>query len=172
MPLPVGALQPAPAAEADRPRPAELRRVLWLGRLSLLTKLDPWPTYQMLERVSQRLEQPLFLVECGPDDHPSQSEPLNTHRQLCPSVHFLRLGGEQPVSEEIKHQALAAADIAVSLVDNPQETLGLAVAEAMAAGSLLWFRIGTDTEIWSVTEWMASGFQQGGRLWQNKLPSL
>ena len=30
--------------------------VLWLGRLSLLTKLDPWPTYQMLERVAQRLE--------------------------------------------------------------------------------------------------------------------
>jgi len=38
------------------------------------------------------------------------------------------------VSEEIKHLALAAADIAVSLVDNPQETFGLAVAEAMAAG--------------------------------------
>ena len=38
------------------------------------------------------------------------------------------------MSEEIKHQALAAADIAVSLVDNPQETFGLAVAEAMAAG--------------------------------------
>ena len=38
------------------------------------------------------------------------------------------------MSEEIKRQALAAGDIAVSLVDNPQETFGLAVAEAMAAG--------------------------------------
>ena len=38
------------------------------------------------------------------------------------------------MSEETKHQALAAADVAVSLVDNPQETFGLAVAEAMAAG--------------------------------------
>ena len=108
--------------------------VLWLGRLSLLTKFDPWPTYQMLNRVAQRLERPLVLVECGPDDHPSSVEHLNAHRQLCPSVQFVRLGGTQPVSEEIKHQALAAADIAVSLVDNPQETFGLAVAEAMAAG--------------------------------------
>ena len=108
--------------------------VLWLGRLSLLTKFDPWPTYQMLNRVAQRLDRPLVLVECGPDDHPSSVEHLNAHRQLCPSVQFVRLGGTQPVSEEIKHQALAAADIAVSLVDNPQETFGLAVAEAMAAG--------------------------------------
>ena len=38
------------------------------------------------------------------------------------------------MSEEIKRQALAAADIAVFLVDNPQETFGLAVVEAMAAG--------------------------------------
>ena len=30
-------------------------------------------------------------------------------------------------------QALAAADLALSLVDNPQETFGLSVAEAMAA---------------------------------------
>ena len=88
----------------------------------------------MLERVAQRLDRPLVLVECGPDDHPSSVEHLNAHRQLCPSVQFVRLGGTQPVSEEIKHQALAAADIAVSLVDNPQETFGLAVAEAMAAG--------------------------------------
>ena len=88
----------------------------------------------MLERVAQRLDRPLVLVECGPDDHPSPAEHLNAHRQLCPSVQFVRLGGAEPVSEEIKHQALAAADIAVSLVDNPQETFGLAVAEAMAAG--------------------------------------
>ena len=31
-------------------------------------------------------------------------------------------------------QSLAAADVAISLVDNAQETFGLAVAEAMAAG--------------------------------------
>ena len=137
LPLPIEAFsQFVPAEEAKKAlgMPESCAVVLWLGRLSLLTKLDPWPTYQMLERVAQHLERPLVLVECGPDDHPSSAEHLNAHRQLCPSVKFMRLGGAQPVSEEIKHQALAAADIAVSLVDNPQETFGLAVAEAMAAG--------------------------------------
>ena len=84
--------------------------------------------------MAQRLDRPLVLVECGPDDHPLQAQHLKAHRQLCPSIQFVRLGGAKPVSEEIKHQALAAADVAVSLVDNPQETFGLSVAEAMAAG--------------------------------------
>ena len=46
--------------------------VLWLGRLSVCTKLDPWPTYAVLERVAKRLKQPLVLLECGPDDEPSE----------------------------------------------------------------------------------------------------
>lgn len=108
--------------------------VLWLGRLSFFTKLDPWPTYCVLERVAQQLDQPLVLLECGPDDQPSQHPAWERLRQLCPSVRFVRLGGEQPVSELVKRNALAAADVAISLVDNAQETFGLAVAEAMAAG--------------------------------------
>ena len=69
LPLPIEAFaQPAPAEEAKRALglPESCAVVLWLGRLSLLTKLDPWPTYQILERVAQRLERPLVLVECGP----------------------------------------------------------------------------------------------------------
>ena len=108
--------------------------VLWLGRLSMLTKIDPWPTYQVLERVARQLRRPLVFIECGPDDKPSPHASLESLRRLCPSVHFLRLGGPEPVSEELKRKALAAADVAVSLVDNAQETFGLAVAEAMAAG--------------------------------------
>ena len=96
LPLPIEAFaKPAPAEEAKRALalPESCAVVLWLGRLSLLTKLDPWPTYQMLERVAQRLARPLVLVECGPDDHPSPAEQLNAHRQLCPSVQFVRLEG-------------------------------------------------------------------------------
>ena len=108
--------------------------VLWLGRLSLLTKIDPWPTYVVLERVARQLQRSLVFIECGPDETPSTHEDLENLRRLCPSVRFVRLGGAEPVSEEVKRQALAAADVAVSLVDNAQETFGLAVAEAMAAG--------------------------------------
>ena len=108
--------------------------VIWLGRLSLLTKIDPWPTYAVLERVARQLGRPLVFIECGPDDKPSPHKSFEKLRRLCPSVRFIRLGGEEPVSEALKQQALTAADLAISLVDNPQETFGLAVAEAMAAG--------------------------------------
>jgi len=100
----------------------------------MLTKIDPWPTYTVLERVARQLNRPLVFIECGPDDKPSPHDAFESLRRLCPSVHFLRLGGSKPVSEEVKRQALSAADVAVSLVDNAQETFGLAVAEAMAAG--------------------------------------
>ena len=96
--------------------------------------MDPWPTYVVLERVARQLRRPLVFIECGPDDKPSPNESLAQLRRLCPSVRFLRLGGLEPVSEEVKRQALASADVAVSLVDNAQETFGLAVAEALAAG--------------------------------------
>ena len=53
---------------------------------------------------------------------------------MCPHLNFLQLGGAEPASESQKLAALAAADVAVSLVDNVQETFGLSVAEAMSAG--------------------------------------
>ena len=84
--------------------------------------------------MARQLRRPLVFIECGPDDKPSPHAELENLRQLCPSIRFLRLGGAEPVSEEVKRQALAAADVAISLVDNAQETFGLAVAEAMASG--------------------------------------
>ena len=108
--------------------------VLWLGRLSALTKADPYPLYAVLQRVAPRLDQPLVLIECGPDDTAPQAQEFERLRRLCPAVQFVRLGGQEPVDETVKAHALAAADLACSLVDNAQETFGLAVAEAMAAG--------------------------------------
>ena len=78
--------------------------VIWLGRLSLLTKIDPWPTYMVLERVAQQLGRPLVFIECGPDDKPSPQAPMNSCRlvHLCD---FFGLVGK-PVSEELKRKAL------------------------------------------------------------------
>ena len=127
-------LAPRAAARQQLGIPANAHVCLWLGRLSLLTKLDPWPTYQLLQRLAADLQQPLWLIECGPDDTPEQGRHFAELRQLCPAVQFLRLGGAEPVDERTKYQALAAADLALSLVDNCQETFGLSVIEAMAAG--------------------------------------
>ena len=79
--------------------PDNAKVVLWIGRLSLLTKLDPWPQYQMLNRLARYLDQPLYLVEVGQDDTPDQGNHFKDLRKLCPYVHFLQLGGTQPASE-------------------------------------------------------------------------
>ncbi|MCP9775640.1 glycosyltransferase family 4 protein [Cyanobium sp. WAJ14-Wanaka] len=138
LPLPIRQMRanlPSRAAgRAALDLPANAAVILWLGRLSWLTKLDPWPSYALLERLAGRLARPLVLIECGPDDVQPAAAGLEKLRALCPGVRFVRLGGEQPVEEAVKWQALAAADVALSLVDNIQETFGLAVAEAMAAG--------------------------------------
>ena len=138
LPLP-GSAMTVPSLDKQQARkalglPERASVVLWLGRLSVYTKLDPWPTYVILERVARRLNHPLVLLECGPDDNPSQEPTLLALRECCPHVHFKRMGGDKPVSEEAKRQALSSADLALSLVDNTQETFGLSVAEAMAAG--------------------------------------
>ena len=114
--------------------PAEAAVVLWLGRLSMLTKADPWPAYQVLNRVAQQLQRPLVLLECGPDDTPEQAAHFSELRQHCPAIQFRRLGGGDAVPETLKQKALAASDLLLSLVDNVQETFGLSVVEALAAG--------------------------------------
>ena len=114
--------------------PVEARVVLWLGRLSMFSKTDPAPTYRVLDQVASQLEEPLILVELGPDDSPEQGAHFQQLRNSCNRLQFLRLGGAEPVTEIIKHQALAAADLAISLVDNVQETFGQSLVEAMAAG--------------------------------------
>ena len=108
--------------------------VLWLGRRSMLTKADPWPAYKVLQRVARRLSRPIWLIECGPDDTPEQANHFQDLQRYCPNLKFLRLGGDGHVAEEVKHQALSACNLVLSLVDNIQETFGLSIAEAMAAG--------------------------------------
>ena len=108
--------------------------VLWLGRLTLLSKSDPAPTYRMLDGLAQKRQRPLVLLELGPDDNPEAAAALNRLRSCFRNLQFRRLGGEKPVTEGVKQQALAASDIGLSLVDNVQETFGQSVVEMMAAG--------------------------------------
>ena len=138
LPMPVASLQ-SQLPERLQARqslglPAEAHVLLWLGRLSMLSKTDPAPTYRVLERVARQLERPVVLVELGPDDTPEQAAHLEELRRHCQTLKFHRLGGDHPVPESTKLEALAAADLAVSLVDNVQETFGQSVVEALAAG--------------------------------------
>ena len=138
LPVRVKALQQAlPSRTQARQQlglPADASVCLWLGRLSLFTKLDPWTQYRVLNQVAQQLPQELWLIECGPDDSDDQRQHFERLRALCPALKFRRLGGAEAVPEAVKWQALAAANVGISLVDNCQETFGLSIVEAMAAG--------------------------------------
>ena len=74
--------------------------VLWLGRLTLLSKSDPAPTYRMLDGLAQKRQRPLVLLELGPDDNPEAAAALNRLRSCFRNLQFRRLGGEKPVTEE------------------------------------------------------------------------
>ena len=138
LPMPVNDVQLALPSKSDArlslglPEDADV--LLWIGRLTLLSKTDPAPTYLMLDRVASIRQRPLVLIELGPDDGSNTSEDFSKLRQCFKNLQFRRLGADAPVPESVKYQVLAAADLGLSLVDNIQETFGQSVVEMMAAG--------------------------------------
>ena len=107
--------------------------VLWLGRLSFFEKAYPQGMFIALQKAAHRCGRRLHFVMAGwfpggESDHSRYQEAALFHAPDVP-VHFL--DGKNP---EVVRCCWAAADLFLSLVDNPQETFGLAPVEAMAAG--------------------------------------
>ena len=107
--------------------------VLWLGRLSFFEKAYPQGMFIALQKAAQRSERRLHFVMAGwfpggEIDHSRYQEAARRHAPDVP-VHFL-----DGKNTDVERCCWAAADIFLSLVDNPQETFGLAPVEAMAAG--------------------------------------
>ena len=107
--------------------------VLWLGRLSFYEKAYPQGMFIALQQASQRCGRRLQFAMAGwfpggEADHDQYREAATRYAPDVP-VHFL--DGRNP---DVVRCCWAAADLFLSLVDNPQETFGLAPVEAMAAG--------------------------------------
>ena len=107
--------------------------VFWLGRLSFFEKAFPQPMFIALQRAVALSGCRLHFLMAGwfpggDQDHRAYREAA---RQYAPQVPVHFLDGGNP---EVVNSCWAAADIFLSLVDNPQETFGLAPVEAMAAG--------------------------------------
>ena len=107
--------------------------VLWLGRLSFFEKAYPQGMFIALQKAAHRCDCRIQFVMAGwfpggESDHVLYKEAARRYAPDVP-VHFL--DGKNP---EVVRCCWAAADVFLSLVDNPQETFGLAPVEAMAAG--------------------------------------
>lgn len=105
-----------------------------IARLTPHEKFDPLPVYLALQSAARHLKggQRLHLVFCGltRDDYDRKvfTEGAAT---LMPDVNFLLTDG---ADANERKAALSGADVFLFLIDNIQETFGLAPIEAMAAG--------------------------------------
>ncbi len=112
--------------------PASAVVVLSLGRLSYLTKADLLPLLAVFKEVVQRTPAHACLILAGATGPENYSDLLRNaigEHELTERVIVI----ENP-SEKLKHRLYASSDIFVSLSDNPQETFGLTLLEAAAAG--------------------------------------
>lgn len=107
--------------------------VLWVGRLSFFEKAFPQSMFAAVEQAasSSGVKTHFFMVGW----FPGGAADLERYRQAAsayaPSVNVVFLDGNDA---DIVGSCWAAGDIFLSLVDNVQETFGLAPVEAMAAG--------------------------------------
>ncbi len=123
------------AARKELNLPQEAFIILFLGRLSWHSKAHPLPLYRAIARLSR--ENPfrkIFLLECGHFYNQFIAKSFYDLSESISSLNIRRVGGEKPATDLQKSQALEAADVFVSNSDNIQETFGISVIEAMAAG--------------------------------------
>ena len=105
---------------------------LFVGRLAFHAKANPLPMYQALEAAATRTGRRIHLVQAGWFGNAHIERGFRDGAAMfCPSVRCHFLDGRDPT---VRAEIWAAGDLFTSLVDNIQETFGLAPIEAMAAG--------------------------------------
>ncbi|QNI41157.1 glycosyltransferase family 4 protein [Synechococcus sp. A15-28] len=128
-----------PVSKADACREARARLgirpeaqvVLLAGRLDLLTKFQPAPLIHSLAELQQTQHPDLELLVYGEAPSAEMLELWKkATRQLAPSLTVHWVPGR---AMELARPVRWAADVFVSLSDNPQETFGITPLEAMAA---------------------------------------
>ena len=105
-----------------------------IARLTPHEKFDPLPIFIALQAAQRQLNpgQKLHVVFCGVFRHPYARDVFTKGAaQLMPDVGFLLLDGAKP---EDRRATLSGADVFLFMIDNIQETFGLAPLEGMAAG--------------------------------------
>ena len=105
-----------------------------IARLTPHEKFDPLPIYLAMQAAQKKLPagQKLHIAFCGVfrEDY-SRKVFAEGAKRLMPDVGFALLDGAKA---EDRKAALSGADVFMFLIDNIQETFGLAPIEGMAAG--------------------------------------
>lgn len=105
---------------------------LYVGRLSRHGKAHPLPMLAALGRASRSQLRPLHLILAGWWIYPPEEAIWREQATVfCPEVRLHLVEGRD---EAVRREIWSAADIFTLLVDNVQESFGLAPVEAMAAG--------------------------------------
>ena len=105
-----------------------------IARLTPHEKFDPLPIFIAMQAAQAALPagQKLHVVFCGVFRHPYARDVFTKGAaRLMPAVGFLLLDGANP---QDRLQTLSGADVSLFVIDNIQETFGLAPLEGMAAG--------------------------------------
>jgi hypothetical protein len=106
--------------------------VLFLGRLSFHSKVNPGAMFIALEEAARAASRQVVLVLCGWFSSDTQKNVfVQAVQNLAPSLDVRFVDGR---NEENRKHCWSAADIFCSLSDNIQETFGLTPLEGMAAG--------------------------------------
>jgi glycosyltransferase involved in cell wall biosynthesis len=110
--------------------PSSTQVVLWIGRLSALSKADLHPLLYQWRRLAEQDGNRLLVLAGGATEGDLRSLSETTAELgLARSVRLM-----PDIDDSTKLDLLGASDVFVSPVDNLQETFGISVVEAMAAG--------------------------------------
>ena len=113
--------------------PEDALAALFLGRFSVGTKMNPAPMGLALQEAARRIGRPVYWILYGGTASDTEDQAFReAAAAFCPDVILRFVSADQPWSA---HGPIwSAADVFVSFSDNNQETFGLTVIEAMAAG--------------------------------------
>ncbi len=105
---------------------------LFVGRLAWHAKAHPLAMFQALNRAAERSGRPVALILAGRFPGAEISEAFRSAAAAeCPSIKLVYVDGTDDARmADVWH----AGDFFISLSDNIQETFGLTIIEAMAAG--------------------------------------
>ncbi len=106
--------------------------VLVLARFSEFDKMDLFPVLSAFRDAAREIEGDSVLLLAGARQGTKTPEMLQLYARALSIEGQVRFLVDFP--EEAKRDVLAAADVFLSPTDNPQETFGITVVEAMAAG--------------------------------------